>query len=335
MSCVAWYALAIVVVATIVYLILERIPVSGTSTKPVLITGCDTGFGHELALKLARNGVPVYAACLAQKGVDDLLAKSKHLPGKIDAFIMDVTKDESVNAARDHVLKTTTGLWGLVNNAGILGANGPIDWLDIKHYQTCLDVNILGVIRVTHAFAPLIKRRQGRIVNTASIAGRVAFPVTAPYSISKYAVEAYSDCLRLEMNPFGVSVSILEPGFFKTNLLDTQRAEADTNKLYENLPQEMKDQYGTPFLETMQEQRSKRMNEFASDRIEYVVDDYYSALMSRFPRTRYHPGWDSKLIFIPFSMAPTCVQGFLLRLVLILTNSPLPAGAVMKKVRLF
>jgi NAD(P)-dependent dehydrogenase (short-subunit alcohol dehydrogenase family) len=335
MSCVAWYGLAIAIVATIVFLILERIPVSGTSTKPVLITGCDTGFGHELALKLARNGVPVYAACLVQKGVDELLAKSKHLPGKIDAFIMDVTKDESVNAARDYVMKTTTGLWGLVNNAGILGTNGPVDWLDVKHYQTCLDVNILGIIRVTHAFAPLIKRRQGRIVNTASIAGRVSFPTSAPYSISKYCVEAYSDCLRMEMNPFGVSVSILEPGFFKTNLLDAKRAEADTSKLYENMPQETKDEYGAEFLKLLLEQRTKRMTEMASERIEYVVDDYYSALMSRFPRTRYHPGWDSKLFFIPFSMAPTCVQTFLLRLIFIATKAPLPAAAVMKKIRLF
>ncbi len=93
---------------------------------------------------------------------------------------------------------STTGLWGLVNNAGAMLNNGPDDWLCVDDYRKTLDVNALGVVRVTHAFRPLVKKgiKRGRIVTAASIAGRLPFAAAGPYTVSKFAVNAYCDVLR-------------------------------------------------------------------------------------------------------------------------------------------
>ena len=91
----------------------------------------------------------VFAGCLTQQGADGLTEKARHLPGKVDTLLLDVTSDESVIAAVHYVESKTSGLWGIVINAGILGTSAPTDWLAVKHYQQCMDVNVLGVVRVT------------------------------------------------------------------------------------------------------------------------------------------------------------------------------------------
>ena len=88
------------------------------------------------------------------------------------------------------------GLWGVCNNAGIGGAGGPMEWLTLDDYRRCLDVNLLGLIDVTTVFLPLVKRSRGRVVNMASVMGRISFESMAPYCISKYGVEAFSDSFR-------------------------------------------------------------------------------------------------------------------------------------------
>lgn len=93
------------------------------------------------------------------------------------------------------VLYASSGLWGVVNNAGILGGLGPLEMLTIAHVEECVDVNLYGMIRVTKAFLPLLRKSRGRIVNASSMVGRSAFSFL-PYSVSKYGVEAFSDRLR-------------------------------------------------------------------------------------------------------------------------------------------
>jgi len=214
-----------------------------------------------------------------------------------------------------------------VNNAGVLGVNAPDDWLTVAHYEQCMAVNTFGVIRVTQAFKHLVKRRQGRVVTVASIAGRLAFPASGPYSVSKYAVEAYCDTIRSELSPFGVHVSILEPGFFKTNLLNQGNITTDIQKVWTALKPEMKEQYGEEFLKLSNKARADAVKDWASADINQVIDAYYCGLMSRFPRSRYHVGLDSKLFFIPMSMLPTEVQNCVMKMLMKARNAPMPAGA--------
>ncbi|KAH7725225.1 CRE-DHS-2 protein [Aphelenchoides avenae] len=233
---------------------LERIPIQSVSDKPVLITGCDSGFGFDLALKCIGQGMPVFAGCLTEQGKIDLTAKAKTIRDGsrlLDAFTMDVRSQESVEAARDYIkpkLEAYKGLYGLVNNAGIVGNSGVDDMLTPQDYQLAWEVNTLGVIRVTQVFKPFIKKTRGRIVTVSSICARLGLPAIGPYTASKHAVEGYMDVIRQELSDYGVSVSILEPGFFKTPLLNAPRMVEMVERVWQRAPKEVQEEYGDEYL---------------------------------------------------------------------------------------
>ncbi|CAH3014381.1 unnamed protein product [Porites evermanni] len=114
-------------------------------------------------------------------------------------------------------LTKEVGLWGLVNNAGIAYVM-PVEWTPMSIFKRTADVNLWGMIEMTKTFLPLVKRDQGRVVKIGSMAGRLSFNFLSAYSITKYGVESFSDALRREMYPWGVRVSILEPGEFQTDM---------------------------------------------------------------------------------------------------------------------
>jgi NAD(P)-dependent dehydrogenase (short-subunit alcohol dehydrogenase family) len=228
--------------------LLIRIPKRSSPSSVVnniLITGCDMGFGRETALRLDRKGFNVYAACLSEKGKTDLEKASG--TGRINAFMMDVRDTKSIEKAYEHVKKTLpkgVGLWGLVNNAGIMQRRlGPAEWTSREDYQLCCDVNIFGLAEVTRIFLPLLKLTKGRIVNTASVAGRVGFPGSAAYVVSKYGVEGYSETLRPELIVYGIKVHIVEPGFHRTNLLNIEAMQKGTKESWDRLSPELKEEY--------------------------------------------------------------------------------------------
>ena len=141
-----------------------------------------------------------------------------------------------------------SGLWAVVNNAGI-GYPGPIEWVTVKEMKRTVDVNLWGTVLVTKTFLPLLKRTKGRIVNVASTSGRVATPGAAAYCISKFGVEAFSDALRNEMKHFGVTVHIIEPGAFKTNITGDQKNWQCLERLWENLDTDTRESYGKEYYE--------------------------------------------------------------------------------------
>ena len=181
-------------------------------TKAIVISGCDTGFGHILALQLDQLGWKVYAGCITEAGQSQLRSKaSKHLV----ALHLDITKDSDVDAAVKAVLKDSgVNVHALVNNAGI-GVGGYVDWVPLQQFRKVMDVNFLGHVAMTKAFLPMLMAQTGsRIVNVASAAGMFAVQGMSAYAASKFAMEAFSDSLRREMYSFGMSVSVIEPGKF-------------------------------------------------------------------------------------------------------------------------
>ncbi|XP_061142444.1 retinol dehydrogenase 7-like isoform X2 [Syngnathus typhle] len=222
--------------------------VENKGDKHVYITGCDSGFGHLLAKHLDKLGFSVIAGCYTEKGEDELKKASSD---RLTTLHLDVTDSAGVKkaAALIDTLVGQKGLWAVVNNAGVAVPAGPSDWLTIEDYKSMLAVNLLGVIDVTLSVLPLIKKAQGRVVNVASVFGRIS-PFGGPYCVSKYGVEAFNDSLRLNLAPFGVKVLCIEPGFFKTNVTDTKVLENNLKKLWDRLPQDMKDDYGPDFLES-------------------------------------------------------------------------------------
>jgi NAD(P)-dependent dehydrogenase (short-subunit alcohol dehydrogenase family) len=181
--------------------------------QSVLVTGASTGIGRNLTETLAENGYHVYAGARKDKDLAALDAIEN-----VTAVKLDVTKQDQVDAVVEMIGKKGTGLYGLVNNAGV-GGGGNVVETPIEDQTFVYTVNVEGVYRTTKAFAPLVMASKGRIVTTGSIAGTIsAFPGFSAYSGSKHWIEAYTDSLATEMEPHGVAVSVVEPGNYKSNI---------------------------------------------------------------------------------------------------------------------
>ena len=188
------------------------------SSRFVLITGASTGIGAACAIGCAARGMTVFAGVRNLAAGDALQAKA----GKaIIPVQLDVTDGESITKAADLVARHVgeAGLSGLVNNAGI-AIGSPLELIPLQQLRRQLEVNVVGQIAVTQAVLPLLRRAHGRIVNMGSIAGRGTIPMMGPYSASKHALEALTDALRLELYPWGIEVSIIEPGAVATPIWD-------------------------------------------------------------------------------------------------------------------
>lgn len=185
--------------------------------KAVLVTGASTGIGREIAETLASNGYYVYAGARKQKDIDALNAIDN-----IQAVRLDVTIQDEIDAAVETVRTGGKGLHGLINNAGIY-IGGPLIEVDIEEFEWLMNVNVYGVYRVTQAFAPMIIESEGRISTIGSISGILSGRFSGIYSMSKHAVEAYTDSLAVEMEKFGVAVSVIEPGNYDSKIADTAR----------------------------------------------------------------------------------------------------------------
>ncbi|XP_034956688.1 retinol dehydrogenase 7 [Zootoca vivipara] len=296
----------------------ERQTVENLTEKYVFITGCDSGFGNLLARQLDARGLRVLAACLTQKGAEQL---GKATSERLKTTILDVTSTESVAAATEWVKGCigNKGLWGLVNNAGIGAPSGPNEWLTKDDFAKVINVNLLGMIDVTLHMMPLVRRARGRVVNLCSSMGRLA-SFGGGYCPSKFGAEAFSDSLRRELHHFGVRVSIIEPGGFKTPICTI--LEENFHTVWSRVPSDIRDCYGQQYFEHCCKSFRQLIDD-CSDKLHLVTDCIEHALTSCSPRTRYSPGWDAKLFYLPVSYLPTTIADYVLT-----RSGPKPAQAV-------
>ncbi|MBN3317733.1 RDH1 dehydrogenase, partial [Atractosteus spatula] len=305
---------AVIALWALVWLWRDSLVISGIPEKYVFVTGCDSGFGNLLCKRLDRRGFHVLAGCLTQKGADDL---QRCTGPKLKTILLDVTDSASVQRAVEWVKGEVgdRGLWGLVNNAGRSVPMGPTEWMKMEDFHSTLRVNMMGVIETTLAFLTLLKRGRGRVVNVASVLGRVAAN-GGGYCISKFGVESFSDCLRRDIHYFGIKVSIIEPGFFKTQVTSLEPIERELHRLWNQLSPEVRDSYGEKYFEKYIKIQRFIMNTFCDPDLSKVTKCMEHALTARYPRTRYSAGWDAKVAWIPFSYAPACVIDSMLNMVL-------------------
>ncbi|XP_040196895.1 retinol dehydrogenase 16-like [Rana temporaria] len=277
--------------------------------KYVFITGCDTGFGYLLAKQLDKHGMRVLAACLTETGSEKL---KKETSSRLQTTILDVANTQSVNSAALWVEENVRnkGLWGLVNNAGIGIPTAPNSWLRREDFVKVLNVNLLGMIDVTLCLLPLIRRARGRIINMSSVMGRLAF-VGGGYSISRFGVEAFSDSLRRELQPFGVKVCIIEPSSFKTPATDIQTTIQSLTDVWAQAPLWAKNSYGQQYFQDYCRFIEYRLSK-CDPHINQVTDCIEHALTAVNPWTRYSVGWMTKLYFVPVSYLPTFISDYLL-----------------------
>jgi NAD(P)-dependent dehydrogenase (short-subunit alcohol dehydrogenase family) len=243
-----------------------------SAQKAILVTGASSGIGRNLAEALAANGYWVYAGARKQADLDAL----NEIPN-IQSVRLDVTKQDEIDAAVETVRAGGKGLYGLVNNAGIVTL-GPMTEIEESDLTWIMDVNVTGVYRVTKAFAPLIIESKGRITNISSISGVLSGMFWAPYSMSKHALEAYTDSLALEMALFDVHVSAINPGNYRSKI-GTKEAAVLARQPYA--------QPGSPYAEHIEGDI-----QYLSDRSMYkepdeVTAEVMRALFDESPKANY------------------------------------------------
>ncbi|XP_030823156.1 retinol dehydrogenase 5 isoform X2 [Camarhynchus parvulus] len=216
---------------------------------------------------------------------------------------------------RQHPPRRRVGLFGLVNNAGIANPIGPTEWMDIEDFRRVLAVNALGAIEVTLQLLPLLKQARGRVVNTSSVLGRISAN-GGGYCISKYCIEAFSDSLRRDMRHFGVKVSIVEPGFFKTSATDLDSLEASLRQRWERLEPATRSSYGENFLPQYLRVQRLLLSLLCDPDLAKVTRCMEHALRAQHPRSRYSAGWDAKLLWLPASYLPSALVDLALALIL-------------------
>jgi NAD(P)-dependent dehydrogenase (short-subunit alcohol dehydrogenase family) len=192
------------------------------ATKAVLVTGASTGIGRKITERLAKDGYFVYAGARKDSDLKELGAIKNVQPLKLD-----VTKTQDIDAAVATITKAGRGLYGLVNNAGVVTIGSVTD-TTMAEFDTVMAVNVYGPWRVTRAFAPLIIASKGRIATIGSINGVFTPPQSSAYSMSKHAMEAFTDVLAQEMTPLGVQVSIVEPGTYKSDIFKNEVQRSGT-----------------------------------------------------------------------------------------------------------
>lgn len=248
-----------------------------TLSKIVLITGCSTGIGRNLAERLCQAGYSVVATARRTETMADLPVALK--------LSLDVTHPDSVNQAVMHTLEQFGRIDVLVNNAGY-AQFGAVEEIPVEKVRQMFEVNVFGVLRMIRAVAPHMReQRAGRIINISSLAGKLSTPANGTYSATKFALEALSDALRWELAPFGIQVVVVEPGAIKSHFDDTVQAHAQVILSNPASPYRPLYKLSDEFSASMRHQEAEP---------EVVSQIIQQAIEAPRPKARYHAN-------IPFS----------------------------------
>jgi NAD(P)-dependent dehydrogenase (short-subunit alcohol dehydrogenase family) len=260
----------------------------GNLTRTAVVTGASTGIGLASALRLDKDGWRVYAGVRKDADADRLKQEASD---RLTPVKLDVTDQSQIDAVAQQVASDAgeAGLQGLVSNAGI-SINGPLEFLTPDDVRRQLEVNVVGQVAMIQAFMPLIRKGHGRIVNIGSIGGKMASPFLGPYTASKHAMEAISDSLRQELRPWGIHVSLVEPGSIATEIWEKGQSDADDYE--KNAPEEALQLYGRQFAALREAARKFGDAGIPPDRVARVVEH---ALTASRPRTRYVVGFDASV----------------------------------------
>jgi NAD(P)-dependent dehydrogenase (short-subunit alcohol dehydrogenase family) len=263
-----------------------------------LVTGASTGIGRATALRLDAAGWQVFAGVRREADADSLREAGSE---RLVPLILDVTDAVAIEAATKRIGAEAGGrLDGLVNNAGI-GVPGPLETVPMDDVRRQVEVNMFGHIAVTKAMLSLLRQAPGRIVFISSIGGLIAFPMNGPYHVAKFGIEAAGDVFRQELRPWGISVSIVEPGSIATPIWE--RSDREIDALVERAP-ETEQLYGKQVAAMRKVSKSLAARGIPPEKVARAIEH---ALTARRPRTRYLVGIDAKFQARARRLIPTRV----------------------------
>jgi NAD(P)-dependent dehydrogenase (short-subunit alcohol dehydrogenase family) len=276
----------------------------GAQVKRIVVTGASSGIGERCARLLASKGHKVFAGVRSREDAARLSSSSS----SVIPMIIDVTDEASVSSAVDTIsaqLSPGTGLDGLVNNAGST-VIGPVETVPLAMLRDQFEVNLIGQVRVIQAFAPLLRKGKGRIVNMGSLTAHVPFPLASPYAASKAAVRAMTHSLRLEMKPFGVLVFLIEPGNVKTNIWDKHLHSVE--EVRHEMTEEQRALYSDQLESDIRMVERLKRDGIPPEQVARAVEH---ALTSEAPRSWYPVGTDAKVVSRAAGVLPNSVRDLL------------------------
>ncbi len=264
--------------------------------KAALVTGASTGIGRATAELLAARGFRVLGGLRRAAPGEPLPAA----PPGVEPLELDVTCDEAVAQAAARLgRELPDGLYALVNNAGI-APPAALELADVDEFRRVLEVNTIAPLRVIQAVLPLLRKRRGRIVNMSSMNGTVAMPIVGAYSASKYALEALSDTLRVELRPWDIGVTVIRPGQVQTEIFT--KAGAFLDERAQEIPEHLVQGYAKLYRRASM---FNRRGSKASTTPEHVARVVLRALTSRRMKPRYYAGFDAVGLQIAREWLPT------------------------------
>lgn len=242
---------------------------------PVLVTGCSTGIGRAVAERLLRQGHTVWATARRPDTLADLADRGARVTA------LDVTDEASMAAAVDEVEAAHGAVGTLVNNAGY-GEYGAVEEVDLDKVRAMFETNVFGLARMCQLVLPKMRRAgTGRIVNIGSMGGRFTFPMGGYYHATKYAVEALTDALRVEVRPFGVDVVLVEPGVTRSEFVDKTTATEGMGTSTPDSP------YAAMRASVSASNNDAYANRLLSASAESVAEVVAHSVAAEHPRTRY------------------------------------------------
>ncbi|KAL5007766.1 hypothetical protein ScPMuIL_016572 [Solemya velum] len=271
--------------------------------KAVLVTGCDSGFGHALVKKLDSIGMRVFAGFLDKDGLGATTIRNQ-CSERVVQLQLDVTNVKEIDAVVEYVRQAVgeEGLWGLVNNAGVWFFS-ELEMTSETLLQKVMNVNLFGPVRLTRALLPLIRQAKGRITNVSSLMGHLTMEGNGAYSMSKHALVAYTNTLRQEMKKWKVLVSMIEPTGFYTDNIKEHVLRRRQEEIWDTLDEDSKNTYGREYID-------KIYNSIIIGAARYPVDltpvirAMRSSLLSKRPRERYPCGTGAETLMTLYPILP-------------------------------
>ncbi len=252
----------------------------------ILVTGASTGLGKETAFYLAGKGFRVYATVRDESSCEKLLAEAKNRDIELRVMALDVIDNESIARGVDTIIRECGGIYGVINNAGT-GLRGYFEDLDDREIRQMYDANVFGVMAVTRAVLPYMRKaKRGRILLISSVGGRIGSLGVSTYCSTKFALEGFGESLFMELAPLGVWVTLIEPGIIKTERWSTNRGIAARAED----PQ-------SPYYQWFQqsEREADKLVQASTATPADVAAVIYRALTADHPKLRYMVGRKAKL----------------------------------------